>query len=264
MLRIVLMSIVAFVFFIHAYTRTTNVIQGEADYPILKTSPTDFVTVTFQIPSSVHVNFTLYYAAAYGRESHSKPLACHYAVRTGSETEYTIALREYWKVEPLIPTLQSRLPDEPGHSKDTRVYSALIPVDRYESGRCHWQFDKLVYSIDEDPTTQLPVFYLANDAYGSSNVLNFLCAKREATRELPQLKLCAGPRLDYTTWLYLRPQERNSFWNDPQAYVRNEAVARGSTVKVEFHDIDNVVPSPPSSPQPVPLIDPKPPVANVR
>ena len=95
MLKSVLISMIAFVFLIHAYTRTTNVIPGEADYPILKTSPADFVTVTFQIPSSVHVHFTLFYAAASGRESHPKPLACHYAVRTGSETEYTISLREY-------------------------------------------------------------------------------------------------------------------------------------------------------------------------
>jgi hypothetical protein len=245
MLKSVLISMVAFVFLIHAYTRSTNVIPGEADYPILNTRPVDFVTVTFQIPASVHVHFTLFYAGAFGRESHAKPSTCHYAVRTGSETEYTIALHEYWKAEPLNLTLQSRLPDESGLSKDIGMYSALIPVDRYEAGRCNWQFEKLVYSLEDDPTTQMPVFYLANDAHGGSNLFRFLCAKREATRESRHQELCGGPRTDYTAWLYRRPQERNAFFNNPQANVQNAAVARGSTVAVEFHDIDNVVQSPP-------------------
>jgi len=245
MLKSVLVSMIAFVLLVHAYTRTTNVIPDEADYPILNAGPVDFVTVTFQIPTSVHVHFTLFYAGAFGRESHPKPSACHYAVRTGSETEYTVSLHEYWKADRLNPTLEIRLPDEPGHSKDIRLYSASIPVDRYELGRCHWKFDELAYSLEDDPTTQMPVFYFTNDAHGGSTLFRFLCAKREATRESQQQELCGGPRTDYATWLYSGPEERSAFFNNPQAYVRNGAVASESTVAVEFHDIDNVVQSPP-------------------
>jgi len=246
MFKSVLISMIAFVFLIHAYTRTTNVIPGEADYPLLNGSPVDFVTVAFQIPKSVHVHFTLFYAGSFGRESNPKLSACHYAVRSGSETEYIIALHEYWKADPISLTLQSRLPDEPGHSKDIGMYSALIPVDRYEAGRCHWQFEKLVYSLDDDPTTQMPVFYLTSDAHGGSNLFRFLCARSEATRESRERELCGGPRTDYATWLYRRPQERSAFFNNPQAYVRDGVVASGSTVAVEFHDIDNVVEAPPA------------------
>jgi hypothetical protein len=245
MLKSVLVSMIVFVLLVHAYTRTTNVIPGEADYPNLNANPMDFLVVMFQIPTSVHVHFTLFYAGASARESHPKPSACHFVVQTGSETEYTITLHEYWKADPLNLTLQSSLPDQPGLSKDIKIYSASIPVDRYEGGRCHWQFDELAYSLDADPTTQMPVFFFTSDAHGGSSLFRFLCAKHEATRESRQQELCGGPRLDYATWLYRRPEERNAFFNDPQANVRNGYVAIGSAVTVEFHDIDNVVQSPP-------------------
>jgi hypothetical protein len=246
MLKRVLVSMIAFVLLVHAYTRTTNVIPGDADYPTLSASPVNFVTVTFRIPTSVHVQFTLVYAGASGRESHPKPSACHYAVRTGSETEYTIALHEYWKADFLNLTLQSRLPDEPGNSKDIKMYSASIPVDRYEAGRCHWQFDRLVYALEDDPSKEIPVFHYTNDVYGGThNLFRFLCAKRDATRETRQQQICGGPRVEYVTWRYQRLADRNAFLNDPQAYVGSEAVVGGETVAIEFHDIDNVVPFPP-------------------
>jgi hypothetical protein len=245
MLKSVFISMIAFVLLVHTYTGTTNVVPGEADYPILSASPVNFVTVTFQIPTSVHVHFILVYAGVSGRGAYPKPSACHYAVRTGSETEYSVALHEYWKADPLNLTLRNRLSNEPGHSKDLRMYSASIPVDRYEAGRCHWQFDRLVYALEDDPSKEMPVFHYTNDVYGGTrNLFRFLCAKSDATREIPQREICGGPRVDFTGWRYQSLENRNAFLNDPQAYVESEAVVGGETVAIEFHDIDNVVPFP--------------------
>jgi hypothetical protein len=242
MLKSLLLSMVGFVLFIHAYTRTTNVIPGEADYPTLSKEAADFITVTFHIPASVHPRFTLFYAGAFGRKTYPKPSLCHYAVRTGSATEYTVVLNEYWKSDPLTLTFQSQLPDELGHSKDIKSYSASIPVDRYEAGRCHWQFDQLAYSLEDDPTRLVPVFYYANDDQSESvGPFRFLCTRQDATRETRQREVCGGPRIEYATWLYQRPEKRFEFLNDPQAYVQKRRVASGSGVSVEFHDIDNVV-----------------------
>jgi hypothetical protein len=246
MLKVVLLSMIAFALLVHSYKRTANVIPGEADYPIRNSHPINFITATFQIPISVHVKFTQYYVGTLGREAYPKLSDCHYAVRTGGEQEYSISLKGYWKSDSLNLTLQGNLADEAGHSKGMKTYSASIPVDRYEAGRCHWQFDRLVYTLEDDPSKEIPVFHYTNDVYGGThNLFRFLCAKRDATRETRQQEICGGPRVEYATWRYQRLEDRNAFLYDPQAYVGSEAVVGGETVAIEFHDIDNVVPFPP-------------------
>lgn len=201
----------------HDYTswtqRTTNIKSGESDYPILNPDPKIHFIFAALIPKELSPNFFAVYTTTKGRSSqrqrtregydyrlpandqhfmeHPTPLDCHYAVRTGNSTEYSITLHEYFVKIPLQLKLQGPAPDKEGSSPHRQRFSVLVAADRFSPGHCQWHLERVVLnSLDGDVTL------MTHDAINSLDEAAFAltspvhCIRWPASRDAPSHDTC--------------------------------------------------------------------------
>ncbi len=175
--------------------RTSNIKPGEADYPADNTQARQFVDATFLVPASIHLQFGAVYTATLGRGDSPTPRPCHFATKTGTETEYSVTLREYSVVIPISPVFQNDESDEHSWSRGVKRYRAAIAVDKFAPRRCKWMLARLVYRERGSADFRL-LSPFAGVRAGWEGFLRIWCKTQPATRETSVHQVCAGPLRD--------------------------------------------------------------------
>jgi len=172
-----------------------------------------------------------------------KPRRCHFATRTGTTTEYSVSLTEYWVAAPLDAVFQEDEEDGFPHSRGLKRYRVEVMADRFEPGRCQWNLDRVVYSAGDDAESS-QLFGFQDDGRGRWGENQFLpvwflhvwCTKLPATRETSAHEACSGPRPPSpdATDIALFPDK------DVMHLVLGRAHPE---IGIEFHDVDRAVPA---------------------
>lgn len=223
--------------------RETNVSPGERDYPEANPHPTHNIQVTFFIPATLHPRFYATYVSTVGRDVSPKPRFCHYAVRTGTSTEYSVSQHEFAVTTPLELEYQNDQVESLGysHSREMKRYLANVAVDRFQAGRCGWNLESVFFVPENNSIEPLTVFrfthgqaYIdANDAIASW--LNFWCTRVAVTPEWPAHEVCVGPR----DGLMINAQKIVYGRKD---YVPITISKEVKQLSFEFHNVDDPAP----------------------
>jgi hypothetical protein len=244
-----LIVLLGFVLFRQFDERHTNVVPGERDYPERNTQPSHSIQVTFFIPASLHPRFYAIYTATAGHNTSPTPPQCHYAVRTGTATEYSVSLHEFYVDVPLELEYVSNEVEWLGspHSREMKKYSAKVVVDRYRGDRCGWNFDSVLFVPDNYGIEPVKVFRLNEvGRYGFDGPqselvpswINFWCTRLSATPEWPSHEVCVGPRGGDIKAHEIIYGERN--------YAPLVISKRATKLIFELHNVDDPAPPKPS------------------
>jgi hypothetical protein len=177
---IVLISVIWYALLARA-PRTSNVTPADADYPILNSHPNHTIEVTLLMPASLNLEFSALYSAALGGDAEATPMACH-------------------SVEIPVPvSFQSATVSHP-RSLGERRYKALVAVDAFRAGRCHWTLDRVLYGRKGAGTSsQLFHFDEKQPSYamaGHGMLSTFWCRSVAAKDAINAPEVCVGHRTD--------------------------------------------------------------------
>jgi hypothetical protein len=161
--------------------RISNVTPADADYPILNSHPRHTIEVTLLMPSSLNLEFSALYSAALGRDAEAIPVACH-------------------SVEIPVPVSFQSATVTPPRSLGERRYTAIVAVDRFQAGRCHWTLDRVLYRRKGAGTnSQLFHFDEKQPSYamaGQGMLSTFWCKSVAAKDGINASEVCVGHRAD--------------------------------------------------------------------
>jgi hypothetical protein len=161
--------------------RTSNVTPADADYPILNSHPNHTIEVTLQMPASLNLEFGALYAAALGRDTEPTPMACH-------------------SVEIPVPVSFENATVSHPRSLGERRYKAIVAVDKFRAGRCHWTLDRVLYGRKGAGTSsQLFHFDEKQPSYamaGQGMLSTFWCKSIAAKDGINASEVCVGHRTD--------------------------------------------------------------------
>jgi hypothetical protein len=91
--------------------------------------------MTLLVLWSLHSKFSADYSANLDPDTLAKPRRCHYAIRTGAATEYSVSLTKYWVAVPLDLVFQEDEEDRFPHSRGLKRYRSEIIADGCRAGR---------------------------------------------------------------------------------------------------------------------------------
>jgi hypothetical protein len=178
--------------------RTSNVTPADSDYPIVNPHPRHTTEVTLLMPASLNLQLSALYSAALGRDVHTTPVACHFVARSGSQAKLPESLTEY-SVETPVPVFLQGAVDHP-RTVGEESYRALVAVDKFAVGRCHWTLDRVLYRVKGAATSsQLFDFDEEHRSYamaGSGGLLTFWCKSIAGQDGINASELCIGHRAD--------------------------------------------------------------------
>lgn len=238
-----LLLLLAWMLFPQWAERTSNIGPGDADYPVKNLRAHRSVAMTLLVPSSLHPKFSAIYSATLGRDTVPKPRQCHFALRTGTATEYSMSLHEYSVAVPLELVFQGDEEDRFPHSRGLKRYRVEVMVDRFEPSRCQWNLDRVVYSAGNKGESSELFGFKDDDRRRSGYVpsLDVWCTTRPATREMSAHEACSGPR-HY-------PEDRAGYPDAtdialfPDKDLVHFVLGPEDTAVIEFHDVDHPVPA---------------------
>lgn len=120
---------------------------GEVDFPRENPSPTHRFRFEAVLPPRISVRFKLVFAALVHSDFKPGELPrCHYVTDTGQMLPFTVSVPLPLKFEKSDPELGE-------------YYSGTVTVDRYVPGRCRWELTAAMYSLDDDPRHDVPLFH---------------------------------------------------------------------------------------------------------
>jgi hypothetical protein len=213
---IVLISLIWYALSVPA-PRILNVTPANADYPILNSHPNHTIEVTLLMPALLNLEFSARYSAALGRDAEATPMACH-------------------SVEIPVPvSFQSATVSSP-RSLGERRYKAIVVVDRFRVGQCHWTLDRVLYGRKGAGTSsQLFQFDEKQSSYGMAGhgmLSRFWCKSVAAKDAINASEVCVGHRSD-------PPDDTRSIGN---AIWPLHLGSEDTQVEVEILDQDHLVP----------------------
>ena len=143
---------------------------GDTDYPLENPSPAKTFQFEAFLPPKLPVHFKLVYMATINAEP--KPSAvplCHYVTDTGRMSPFTVS----------VP-LQLRF--EKHDPQSGEYYRGMVAIDRYFPGRCQWELIAGMYSLDDDPKHDVPLFHYATFSdYGQNSAEVLHCMRVPAS-----------------------------------------------------------------------------------
>jgi hypothetical protein len=216
--------------------RTSNIVPGEADYPVINPQAAQAFQFDLLIPSTVNLDFRAVYTTTFGRGESPKPTRCHYITKEGTETEYSVSQTEFSVEIQLTKAFVADEPDSGGRSPHLRRYRASVLADRFQPGRCLWALDRITYQ----PQGSRAESELARvgPSRGRSDVLNVVdylwCTSVPASREMPAHEACAGPTPDPLTAIDITMSPERAH---PPAF---SADSRG--IEFAVNDVDHRLP----------------------
>ncbi len=214
--------------------KTSNITPNDADYPIEKPLPLHFIEVTLLMPESLHLEFSAVYSAHFGRDAQVTPMGCHFLTKTGAHVNGPRSLAEYSVEIPLHLSLE-KAPNEHAASVGERIYHALVTVDNFQAGRCHWTLDRVLYRTS-GADTSWQLFQFDEDRPGSGMgrremLSTFWCKTVAARNGVNASETCIGNRAD--------PPEETSVKGIWPVRLGSEA----TEVQIRIVDEDHIVPS---------------------
>jgi hypothetical protein len=178
--------------------RTSNVTPADSDYPIVNPHASHTIEVTLLMPASLNLQLSALYSAALGRDAHTTPVACHFVAKAGSQANTPESLTEY-SVETSVPVSLQGAVNHPRSVGEAR-YLAIVAVDRFAAGRCHWTLDRVLYRVKGAATSsQLFDFDEEHRSYamvGSDSLLRFWCKSIAGKDGVTASEVCIGHRAD--------------------------------------------------------------------
>jgi hypothetical protein len=91
--------------------------------------------MTLLVLSSLHSKFSADYSANLDPDTLAKPRRCHFTIRTGAATEYSVSLTKYWVAVPLDLVFQEDEEDRFPHSHGLKRYRSEIIADGCRAAR---------------------------------------------------------------------------------------------------------------------------------
>jgi hypothetical protein len=122
---------------------------GDMDYPLENPRPAKKFQFEAVLPPKLPVHFKLVYMAFVDAETRrsSVPL-CHYVTNTGRMSAFTVSVPLQLRFEKHDPYLGE-------------YYRGIVAIDRYFPDRCQWELIGGMYSLDDDPKHDVPLFHYA-------------------------------------------------------------------------------------------------------
>jgi hypothetical protein len=122
---------------------------GDMDYPLENPHP----AMTFQfeavLPPKLPIHFKLVYMASINAKPKLGAVPpCHYVTDVERMSPFTVS----------VP-LQLRFEKHDPHVGE--YYRGIVAIDRYSPGRCQWELIAGMYSVDDDPKHDVPLFHYA-------------------------------------------------------------------------------------------------------
>ncbi len=214
----------------HALTWCANVKPGDLDYPVKNTNPVKFVQFTAVVPSWLKVHFHLVYMPAIANSLNSGQAVCTYITKDGIAAKYSVS----------VPLSMS--PDR-DQGPQGQSFHGTIAVDRFNPGRCHWEFVELGYTIDGNAGEDFLLFrYVAVELPFTDSVTLWCTPVPKDYISLSSGKLravaCQSEGLDKVRLL-----KRAAVVGSGLAVWNMEGKVGGTSIKALF--IDVAVPGPP-------------------
>jgi hypothetical protein len=155
-----------------ACDRIVNIGPGDADYPVLKSNPSQVIKVTVTAPPSIGAHIVVGYTAR--------------SIGGGHPCAYTGSL--------MGPTHQYSVAVPVNLKQVNNTYIGEVAIDRFESGECGWDFATAWYVVDQEGPDRSELFALDRFAsnYPENSREDIWCIKSEKrSRELPMACLPA-------------------------------------------------------------------------
>lgn len=135
---------------LHGCTRSQpsyGVNPGDLDFPRENPGPTHEFQFEAVLPPKIPVRFKLVYTASLRVDSKPGEVPpCHYVADTGQTLPFSVVVPLRLKFENDDPELGE-------------YYGGAVAVDRYLPGRCGWELTAGMYSLDDDPKHDVPLFH---------------------------------------------------------------------------------------------------------
>jgi hypothetical protein len=197
--------------------RTENIKPGEADYPVVNSTPKHVLELQVSGSPAFHLKLIIGYRATIPGGPTTSVTACAYEAGLAVPMPYSTARYIDWT---------------------GGAYRGEIALDRYQPGRCKWDFAGAWFTV-EDSTVQHQelFFYDGRPDSAATNRIDLWCIK---PAQLGGARACAGinglranfPKLISTATLQSIVNAGNA--HDPPIHISLDV----GPIQIRIHDLD--------------------------